>query len=181
MSDNDDQTESIFIYEEPNSGSYHISFADILGNETYYAREFEMPSFDRNEIKNDNQNSDDYFSEVNAIFSRIADAVYENQLEQIMEDRMMTAAMNESLNYYKTQERKPNVELCVESQQASDKHITEKCAICKEDFELEENITPLVCNHTLHTDCIKEWVKYKSECPVCRQQIQTKDVSENED
>ena len=180
---NDNQIERIFVYENisgPNSQSYRISFTDILdilGNES---EEFEIQSFDQKEIENDNhQDLDYYLSEANTLLNRIADSVYDNNFDQIMEERMMTVAMNESLDYYKTQERKPNIELGIKSEKASDKHVEEKCAICKEDFELEENITSLVCNHILHTDCIREWVKYKSECPVCRKQIQTIDTLEN--
>lgn len=109
------------------------------------------------------------------------DMIDEYSTSSIMEDRIMRAAMSESLSHYNTQERKPNIELKLESQQVSDKYINEICAICKEKFELGEKITSLLCNHTLHTDCISEWIKYKSECPVCRSQIETLDLSENKD
>lgn len=180
MSNNDDPR--IFIYEEPNF-EYNNPISNILGN-TIFSRQFEI-SIDRKEIENDNHQNFDYLSEANTIFDRIAEhifsnAIYGNRLEQ-MEDRLLTAAINESLSHYKTQERKPNIKLDIKSEKASDNHIKEKCAICKEDFELEENITSLLCNHILHTDCISEWVKYKSECPVCRQQIQTIDTLENKD
>lgn len=90
-----------------------------------------------------------------------------------MEDHMMEVAMRESLNHYKTQEKKPDVKLCLESISASAAHTGETCVICKSDFEEKENITVLTCKHILHTECIAEWVKYKSECPICRAEIPT--------
>lgn len=93
--------------------------------------------------------------------------------EQIMEDRMMEIATRESLDQYKTQEKKPDVELCVEGEIATKDHLDKSCVICKSDFELNEKITVLECKHILHTECISEWVKYKSECPTCRAKIHT--------
>ena len=46
-----------------------------------------------------------------------------------------------------------------------------KCTICLDEFENESNISLTECRHIFHTDCIKEWVRYKKECPVCRNEI----------
>ena len=97
----------------------------------------------------------------------------------IIEEKMMNAAMNESLSYYKTQEKKPNIKLDIKCQRALPEHKNELCSICKESFEIDEKITSLECKHILHTECIAEWVKYKSECPVCRGVIKTIDTTEN--
>ena len=104
---------------------------------------------------------------------------YENVLNDIMEDRMIEVAMRDSLYHYNTQEKKPNIKLDINSQKSCVEHTSHACAICKDDFELDENITILECKHILHTNCIAEWVKYKSECPVCRGKIQTIDTSDN--
>jgi len=101
-----------------------------------------------------------------------------NDLVYSENDRMLRIGMNESLNYYKTQEKKPNIKLNVESCKATIDHKQYDCSICKSGFMIEEDITILLCNHILHTDCISEWVKYKSDCPVCRAQIPTIDTLE---
>lgn len=93
--------------------------------------------------------------------------------ERRVENMMMETAMRESLDQYKTQEKKPDVELCVEGELATKNHLDKSCVICKSDFELDEKITVLKCKHILHTECISEWVKYKSECPTCRAKIHT--------
>ena len=93
--------------------------------------------------------------------------------ERRVENMMMETAMRESLYQYKTQEKKPDVELCVEGELATKDHLDKSCVICISDFELDEKITVLKCKHILHTECISEWVKYKSECPTCREKIHT--------
>jgi len=93
--------------------------------------------------------------------------------ERRIENTMVEMAMRESIDQYKTQEKKPDVELCVEGELATKNHLDKSCVICKSDFELDEKITVLECKHILHTECISEWVKYKSECPTCRAKIHT--------
>ena len=46
------------------------------------------------------------------------------------------------------------------------------CTICIVDFENDDMISITNCNHIYHTDCIKEWGKYKTECPVCREPLE---------
>jgi hypothetical protein len=93
--------------------------------------------------------------------------------DRIMEDRIMHIAMEESLNHYKTQEKKPNIKLNIKSKKATTNLVQEKCAICTSEFEIDENVTFLTCSHVLHTECIDEWIMYKSECPICRGKIDT--------
>jgi len=98
-----------------------------------------------------------------------------NMMDLVYEDRIMDVAMSESLSHYKTQEKKPNVKLDIKESIVSNSLIKEKCSICISFFNIDEKITKLDCKHILHTKCIAEWVKYKSECPVCRSQIKTTD------
>ena len=46
------------------------------------------------------------------------------------------------------------------------------CAIC-----LNNNGTFIktVCNHEFHEDCLNEWIKYKENCPICRQNLENFD------
>ena len=46
------------------------------------------------------------------------------------------------------------------------------CTICIVDFENDDMISITNCNHIYHTDCIKEWGKYKTECPICREPLE---------
>lgn len=102
---------------------------------------------------------------------------YENR----MEEKMMDIAMRESLNQYKTQEKKPGVVLKVESCKATSDHKDDLCPICNSNIVENEEVTILNCKHIHHTECIGEWVKYKSECPVCRGPISTVDTNNPEE
>ena len=46
------------------------------------------------------------------------------------------------------------------------------CAICFEDFNKENKIIRLKCNHNFHIECIKEWLCNSSNCcPLCKTKI----------
>ena len=67
----------------------------------------------------------------------------------------------------------PNVKLNIKSKLATNEDTKYNCSICVSDFDKDESIKQLECNHIFHSNCIGEWVKYKSECPCCRSYIQT--------
>ena len=49
----------------------------------------------------------------------------------------------------------------------------DKCPILQTDFEPDEEITQLPCKHCFNTMAIERWLKEeKSECPVCRHQLE---------
>tara|TARA_B100001093_G_scaffold500131_1_gene550240 strand:+ start:4565 stop:5110 length:546 start_codon:yes stop_codon:yes gene_type:complete len=43
-----------------------------------------------------------------------------------------------------------------------------QCSICLENFTNESNVINLDCNHLFHRDCIIQWFRRHSTCPVCR-------------
>ena len=47
----------------------------------------------------------------------------------------------------------------------------EECSICLVDFETNDSVTLLKCNHCFHIKCIEEWSTIKAECPNCREKI----------
>ncbi|KAK9065163.1 hypothetical protein SSX86_016546 [Deinandra increscens subsp. villosa] len=43
------------------------------------------------------------------------------------------------------------------------------CAICLSDYKPKESLRTIPeCNHYFHVDCIDEWLKLNTTCPVCR-------------
>jgi hypothetical protein len=50
----------------------------------------------------------------------------------------------------------------------------ETCTICLSLLENGDSIGHLDCNHKFHFDCINEWCKYKSQCPMCRYEVPIK-------
>ena len=45
----------------------------------------------------------------------------------------------------------------------------EECSICIEDYNTNDVIRILDCNHSFHTNCIESWIQYssKTQCPIC--------------
>jgi len=48
--------------------------------------------------------------------------------------------------------------------------LAKECAICMIDFTDDDEIVPLPCNkaHVFHEECIAQWLKQKTTCPLCR-------------
>ena len=46
-----------------------------------------------------------------------------------------------------------------------------ECVICLE--VLNSDSVRIPCNHSFHRHCINSWLRFKKECPVCRQSIET--------
>lgn len=40
------------------------------------------------------------------------------------------------------------------------------CAVCKDEYEQDDHVIELECNHIFHPDCIKPWLKINGTCPV---------------
>lgn len=46
-----------------------------------------------------------------------------------------------------------------------------ECSICTDEYKNTDTISITNCNHIFHTDCIKEWGKYKQDCPLCKNNL----------
>lgn len=71
-----------------------------------------------------------------------------------------------------------NLPQLVISQQEVDR--SAQCAICMEDFNLNEIAKKLPCKHLFHEPCITEWLKLHGTCPVCRKNLNGEDTSQRE-
>jgi len=45
---------------------------------------------------------------------------------------------------------------------------TTTCVICLENVKNRQYVADLRCRHIFHASCLKTWVQYKSECPICK-------------
>ncbi|KAF7011998.1 hypothetical protein CFC21_026242 [Triticum aestivum] len=43
-----------------------------------------------------------------------------------------------------------------------------ECAVCLKDFEVDDKVATMPCDHYFHQGCISEWLKVSCACPLCR-------------
>jgi len=48
---------------------------------------------------------------------------------------------------------------------------SERCVICRLEYEGGDIILTLPCKHQYHSDCIKNWLQIKKVCPVCNVEV----------
>ena len=46
--------------------------------------------------------------------------------------------------------------------------VSTKCAICTEEFEKDEKVSALDCEHIFHSECLIPWLEIQNTCPNCR-------------
>jgi len=49
------------------------------------------------------------------------------------------------------------------------------CSVCKDDYEDEQIVIKLPCNHFFHEECLMPWLKERNSCPTCRFELKTDD------
>jgi len=47
-----------------------------------------------------------------------------------------------------------------------------RCCICLADFEKDEEIRKLGCNHMFHKTCVDEWLRRNHSCPLCKNTVE---------
>ena len=43
-----------------------------------------------------------------------------------------------------------------------------KCTICLKIFSIGDKVSYLPCFHCFHSSCIKNWIRIKNKCPLCK-------------
>nr|XP_030145838.3 RING finger protein 122 [Taeniopygia guttata] len=43
------------------------------------------------------------------------------------------------------------------------------CAVCLEDFGLQEELGVLPCQHAFHRECLLKWLEVRCVCPMCNE------------
>ncbi|XXG67214.1 hypothetical protein AAC387_Pa06g0613 [Persea americana] len=49
--------------------------------------------------------------------------------------------------------------------------IDEKCVICCTEYEDEDMLIRLPCQHRYHSDCVAKWLKLNKACPICKEEV----------
>lgn len=45
------------------------------------------------------------------------------------------------------------------------------CPICLDPFNPKEHLIATTCEHRFHRKCLKNWIKKKTTCPICRKKL----------
>ena len=45
-----------------------------------------------------------------------------------------------------------------------------RCAVCLADYEEDDEVMLLECEHGLHAECMRGWLKSHGSCPICRRE-----------
>ncbi|XP_063705238.1 E3 ubiquitin-protein ligase TRAIP-like [Culicoides brevitarsis] len=56
-------------------------------------------------------------------------------------------------------------------------NVSAACIICLVPYSEDLEIVSLSCHHCFHRNCIKEWLKIRSECPQCRKLVKPKHLN----
>lgn len=50
--------------------------------------------------------------------------------------------------------------------------VEDSCSICLNNYILGQDVYHTLCNHYFCVNCLKKWLECKSNCPICRKEIQ---------
>jgi hypothetical protein len=67
---------------------------------------------------------------------------------------------------------------CISSVNESEIDDSEKCVICLDDYDYDNNIGKLECEHKYHQKCIERWLMEKTICPLCKYNVLSSDNRE---
>ena len=51
---------------------------------------------------------------------------------------------------------------------ADSQHVGDKCTICLMEYKKKQPLLQLYCEHVLHIECGRKWLKIAATCPICR-------------
>ena len=141
-------------YNNVNNNAFNINpYMQYAYNNYTFRQEEEQ------EEQEDEQYPEDYFSIFNNIFSIYTDPI-DDILQQSFDQQPQTLEKTDYNLIISSQEYKTlSEEIRIDNKE---------CSICVCEYDNLDMVSITNCNHIFHTDCIKEWGKYKQECPLCK-------------
>ena len=151
------------------SNNKHINDIDFIND--ILAKDIEGNE-NLDNLENDDISFDENFEEdfaIKAVDQQIMDELYPNpdamSYEQLLqlEDNMGNVNKGLTKNQF---DKLPDVEY--DKDKYSENY---QCIICMEEFEKNEIVKLLPCEHIFHKNCIKQWLLKQKTCPFCKAEI----------
>ena len=151
------------------SNNKHINDIDFIND--ILAKDIESNE-NLDNLEDDNISFDENFEEdfaIKAVDQQIMDELYPNpdamSYEQLLqlEDNMGNVNKGLTKNQF---DKLPDVEY--DKDKYSENY---QCIICMEEFEKNEIVKLLPCEHIFHKNCIKQWLLKQKTCPFCKAEI----------
>ena len=151
------------------SNNKHINDIDFIND--ILAKDIESNE-NLDNLEDDNILFDENFEEdfaIKAVDQQIMDELYPNpdamSYEQLLqlEDNMGNVNKGLTKNQF---DKLPDVEY--DKDKYSENY---QCIICMEEFEKNEIVKLLPCEHIFHKNCIKQWLLKQKTCPFCKAEI----------
>ncbi|CAD8052217.1 unnamed protein product [Paramecium primaurelia] len=64
------------------------------------------------------------------------------------------------------------------AQKMLQEYLSKECSICLLQFEKKEKFRITPCNHIFHDQCLQDWTKKNSQCPLCRQGLKEEEIQQ---
>ena len=116
----------------------------------------------------------------NPVFSQIFNNLVNEINANYEEERQLDEALQESFNSYNQLERNGELSLNIvpfkyATLSSEIKKEQKVCSICTDKFYYNQDVIKTeCCNNCFHFKCLNEWVKYKNDCPTCREKFESK-------
>ena len=105
---------------------------------------------------------------------------YEENMENIINQIMMNDP-NKYGNPPASKDSIKKLEKCiVTNEQLKNFGVENSCAVCKDEFEIGQELLLMPCKHYFHNDCLLPWLNERNSCPVCRYELPTDDADYEE-
>lgn len=114
----------------------------------------------------------------NPIFNHIFNNLVNEINANYEEERQLDEALQESFNSYNQLERNDSQSLSkipckYATLDPQIKNDQKTCSICTDKFYYNQDVIKTdCCNNCFHFKCLNEWVKYKNDCPTCREKFE---------
>ncbi|WCJ44387.1 RING/U-box superfamily protein [Euphorbia peplus] len=53
----------------------------------------------------------------------------------------------------------------------------DRCVICQVEYEGDEDLVALSCDHPYHSECIINWLQIKKVCPICTSEVSSSKIN----